>query len=355
MYNSFHESSYDMHTKVNIKDAVGMILSHDVTEIIPGERKGPAFRKGHKVRQSDLCHLQRLGKRHLYVLDIQEGWLHEDEAVVTLAQAFCGPGVHWSGEPVEGKLRLLAAHEGVFRVDVDALKRVNMLGWVMCASRHTHMRVHKGEVVAATRAIPLVIERSVVDEAAEIGKKQNGLFAVNRLKRTKVGIIVTGNEVFSGLIEDRFEAVLRPKIAAIGSTVEEVIHAPDDPDYIEREITRFIDNGIDLILTTGGMSVDPDDVTRNAVTQAGATDVTYGAAVLPGAMFMIAYIGSIPVMGIPACGIYHEATLLDLLLPRVLAGERIGREEIAALGHGGLCLDCPECRYPICPFGKGGI
>ena len=344
-----------MQTKVKIEDAVGMVLSHDVTEIIPGERKGPAFRKGYKIRQADLCHLQRLGKQHLYVLDIQKGWLHEDEAVMAMAKAFCGPGVRGSGKPAEGKLRLTAAYDGLLSVNVEALRRVNMLGWVMCASRHTHTMVQKDDPVAATRAIPLVIECNIVDEAVRIGEEHNGLFAVNRLKRTRVGIIVTGNEVFSGLIQDRFEEVLRPKIAQIGSTVEEVIYAPDDPGFIEREIRRFIDDGIDLILTTGGMSVDPDDVTRNAVANAGGTDLTYGAAVLPGAMFMIAYIGSVPVLGVPACGIYHEATLLDLLLPRVLAGERIGREEIAALGHGGLCLDCPECRYPLCPFGKGGI
>ena len=344
-----------MQTKVKIEDAVGMILSHDVTEIIPGERKGPAFRKGYKIRQADLCHLQRLGKRHLYVLDIQEGWLHEDEAVMNMAKAFCGPGVHWSEEPSEGKLRLIAAYDGLLCVNVEALKRVNMLGFVMCASRHTHTMVCKGDPVAATRAIPLVIESKLVDEAVGIGEEQNGLFIVERLRKTRVGIIVTGNEIFSGLIQDRFEAVLRPKIAQVGSTVEEVIYAPDDPDFIEREIIRLVDNGIDLILTTGGMSVDPDDVTRNAVAKAGATDLTYGAAVLPGAMFMIAYIGSVPVLGVPACGIYHKVTLLDLVLPRVLAGERIGREEIAALGHGGMCLDCTTCQYPHCPFGKGGV
>lgn len=344
-----------MRAKIKIEDAVGMVLSHDVTEIRPGEKKGPAFRKGHRIRQVDLCHLQRLGKRHLYVLDIQEGWLHENEAVVAMAKAFCGPGVIRSAEPVEGKLQLVASHDGLLYVAVEALREVNMLGQVMCASRHTHDMVRRGDPVAATRAIPLVIQQEVVDKAVGIAKRQSGLFLVRTLKKAKVGIIITGNEVFSGLVRDRFESVLRRKITTLGSKVEEVIFAPDDTSFIEKQIARFVHTGIDLILTAGGMSVDPDDVTRNAVAGAGARELTYGAAVLPGAMFMIAYIGSIPVMGVPACGIYHEVTLLDLLLPRVLAGERINRRDIAALGHGGLCLNCPECRYPRCPFGKGGV
>jgi len=345
---------HKMKAKVKIEDAVGMILSHDVTEIIPGQRKGPAFRKGHKISRADLCHLQRLGKRHLYVLDIREGWLHENDAVAAMAKAFCGPGVIWSGEPVEGKLRMVASQDGLLYVAVEALQEVNMLGQVMCASRHTHALVRRGDPVAAARAIPLVIQQEVIDKAVRIAQRQSGLFRIHTLKKANVGVIITGNEVFSRLIPDRFEPVLRRKVTALGSQVQEVIFAPDDTDFIEKQINRFLRTGIDLVLTTGGMSVDPDDVTRNAVARAGATELTYGAAVLPGAMFMIAYIGSVPVIGVPACGIYHEVTLLDLLLPRVLAGERIGRRQIATLGHGGLCLDCPECRYPLCPFGKGG-
>jgi molybdopterin biosynthesis enzyme len=165
--------------------------------------------------------------------------------------------------------------------------------------------------------------------------------------------VITGNEVFTRLIEDQFEPVLRKKITRMGSEVMGVVFAPDDPDYIEQEIGQFLSNGADLLLITGGMSVDPDDVTRQAIAQAGATEFLYGAPVLPGAMFMISHIDSVPVLGIPACGLYHEATIFDLVLPRVLAGERLTREDIAVLGHGGLCLHCPACRYPTCPFGKG--
>lgn len=339
--------------KVKIEDAVGMVLSHDVTEIRRGDFKGPAFKKGHTIRDADICRLQRLGKRYIYALNIEKGYLHENDAAVTMARAFCGANVTWQGEPREGKLNLMATQNGLLHVNVDALTEVNMLGEVMCASRHTHSAVNKGDIVGATRAIPLVIQEEIVDKAVAIARRQNGLFRIRLFKRAKVGIVITGNEVFHRLVEDQFEPILRKKITRMGSEVIGIVIAPDDAGFIARGIIDLRAKGADLILTTGGMSVDPDDVTRQAIIQAGATECVYGASVLPGAMFMMAYIGSSTVMGVPACGIYHEITLFDLLLPRVLAGERITRKDIAVLGHGGLCLNCPKCRYPVCPFGKG--
>lgn len=340
-------------TKIKVEDAVGMVLAHDITEIRRGEFKGPAFKKGHRLEEADICHLQRLGKRHLYVLKIEEGFIHENDAAIALAEAFCGDGVTWEGPPKEGKIALIAARDGLFKVNVKALTKINLVGDIMCASRHTNFLVKKGATVAATRAIPLVIPAESVDRAVWIAQSCGGLFQVKPLKNARVGIVITGNEVFTRLIEDQFEPVLRRKVDRIGSEVMGVRFAPDDPDLIEQEIRGLLNMGADLLLVTGGMSVDPDDVTRQAITQAGATEFIYGAPVLPGAMFMNSCIDSVPVLGIPACGLYHEATILDLVLPRVLAGERLAREDIAALGHGGLCLHCPECRYPICPFGKG--
>jgi len=340
-------------TKIKVEEAVGMVLAHDVTEIQRGGFKGPAFKKGHKIREADICHLQRLGKRHLYVLRIEEGYLHEDDAAAALADAFCGEGVTWRDEPREGKISLVAACDGLFKVDVKALAEINMLGEVMCASRHTNFPVKEGEVVAAARAIPLVIRSEIVDKAVGISQSNGGIFQVKPIKKAKTGIVITGNEVFTRLIEDQFEPVLRKKMDRMGSEVMGVVFAPDDADFIEREIRQFLSNGADLLLITGGMSVDPDDVTRQAIVQAGAMEFIYGAPVFPGAMFVISSIDSVPVLGIPACGLYHEATIFDLVLPRVLAGERLTREDIAVLGHGGLCLHCPECQYPVCPFGKG--
>jgi len=340
-------------TKIKVEDAVGMVLAHDITEIRRGEFRGPAFKKGHRLEEADICHLQRLGKRHLYVLKIEEGFIHENDAAIALAEAFCGDGVTWKGPPKEGKIALIAARDGLFKVNVKALTKINLVGDIMCASRHTNFLVKKGATVAATRAIPLVIPSELVDRAVWIAQSCGGLFQVKPLRRARVGIVITGNEVFTRLIEDQFEPVLRRKVDQIGSEVIGVRFAPDDPGLIEQEIRDLLNMGADLLLVTGGMSVDPDDVTRQAITQAGATEFIYGAPVLPGAMFMISDIDTVPVLGIPACGLYHEATILDLMLPRVLAGEHLTREDIAAIGHGGLCLHCPECRYPICPFGKG--
>jgi len=339
-------------TRVKIEDAIGMVLAHDITEIRRGEFKGAAFRKGHRIRESDICRLQRLGKNHLYVLRIEKGYLHEDDAAVALADAFCGEGVTWRDEPREGKISLLAARDGLFQVDVEALSGINMLGEVMCATRHTNSLVKQHDTVAGVRAIPLVIRSEIVDRAVGLSAPE-GILKVKPLRNARAGIVITGSEVYSGLVKDQFEPILRRKMTQVGSEVMGVVFTPDDAGYIEREIRNLLSNGADLLLVTGGMSVDPDDVTRQAILQAGANEFLYGAPVLPGAMFMASYIGDIPVLGIPACGLYHETTIFDLVLPRVLAGERLTRKDLAEFGHGGLCLHCTECRYPVCPFGKG--
>jgi molybdenum cofactor synthesis domain-containing protein len=341
-----------MNKTVDVADAVGMILAHDITEIRQGEFKGRAFKKGHIVTPEDIEHLKRLGKEHLFVLDIVPGYLHENEAAVMMADAFSGDGVFWEGEPKEGKIELRTKWPGLLKVEVAALTQVNLLADIMCASRHTNTTVEKGMVVAATRAIPLVVAAQPVEKAVDIARKCGGLFRVKPFRVAKTGLIITGNEVYNHLVEDKFEAVLRKKITDIGSEVFGVAFAPDDPDKIEQEIRRFLIDGADLILTSGGMSVDPDDVTRQGIRQVGGETALYGAPVLPGAMFMLSYVNGIPILGIPACGMYHSITILDLVLPRVLAGESLTREDIAGLGHGGLCLNCKTCHYPVCPFGK---
>ncbi len=348
-----HKASTQMLESVSLQEAVGLVLAHDITEIRPGEYKGPAFKKGHIIKKADLCHLQRLGKRHIYVIDIKPGYIHENDAALRLAQAFCGEGVSWQGEPREGKLNLIATGDGLLKVDRKLVTRINMLGEVMCATRHTNTVVKSGEIVAATRAIPLIIRSQVVEQVERLAEKAQGLIRVKPLKKARVGIVITGNEVFTGLIKDRFEPVLKKKLAGLACITLGVTLATDDQKVIAGEIRHFIKAGADLILTTGGMSVDPDDVTRLAIRRAGAKKLVYGASVIPGAMFLVAYINDIPVLGVPACGIYHEVTILDLVLPRILAGERLTRKDIASLGHGGLCLHCQQCHYPNCSFGKG--
>jgi molybdenum cofactor synthesis domain-containing protein len=338
--------------KIKLEDAMGTRLAHDLTEIRPGEFKGAAFHKGHTVCDDDLCRLQKMGKNHLYVLDLDEDEIHEDQAAAILADALAGDGVVWKDQPREGKIKLLADRDGLLTVNTAALAAFNMVDEVMCATLHNHTIVNKGQLVAATRAIPLVMKRTAIERAAAIARQNGAVLAVNSIRKARAGLVITGNEVYHGFIEDRFAPILTEKVEALGSEVAAVAFAPDDAERIRAAIESHLERGCDLLMLSGGMSVDPDDVTRQGIRAAGAVEMHYGAAVLPGAMFLVAYIGDIPLLGVPACGLYHRITVLDLVLPRILAGEKIGKADLAFLGHGGLCKDCDECSYPHCPFGK---
>ncbi len=341
-----------MKKTVPVDQAVGMVLPHDITEIVKDQFKGRAFKKGHIIREEDIEHLKRLGKEHIYVLHLGPEEIHENEAAEILATALSGPGSMLSAEPVEGKIAIHAQCDGLLKINEEELYRFNLLGEVMCATLQTNTPVKKGENIAATRLIPLVSERAIIEQAAAIARDANPIIEIKELRHARAGLIITGNEVFSGRIEDKFEKVLRDKLAAIGSEVISVTFAPDNIDLIAAAISDSIDKGADLIITSGGMSVDPDDVTRMGIEKAGATDCFYGTPVLPGAMFLSGRIGEIPVLGLPACGMFHNITVFDLILPRILTGETIGREEFARMGHGGLCRNCKRCQYPVCNFGK---
>ncbi len=337
---------------VPVNEAVGTVLAHDITEIRPGEFKGRAFKKGHIVKKEDISHLQRLGKENLYILKIKEDDIHEDDAAYAIAKALAGDGVKLYGGPSEGKINLVAAHDGMLRVNREALLEFNMLGEVSCATMHNNSVVDKGRIVAGTRAIPLVVKKSVVNEAVKIAEAAKGILTVSNIRKPRAGVVITGNEIYHERVKDAFSPVIKKKIKSVKGEIVDIYYAPDDAEYIEGRIKRLIADGADLIIITGGMSVDPDDVTRFAIRNIGVDEFIYGSPVLPGSMFLIAYKGKIPILGIPACGMYSNITIFDIILPRVLAGERIGRKELAELGHGGLCLKCKKCFYPVCPFGK---
>lgn len=347
-----HDKLDHLLTKIPVELAVGTRLAHDITEVRPGEFKGPSFRRGHRIQAGDVCHLMRLGKRHLYVLDLKENQVHEDDAVAELAAALAGPGVTFGSRPKEGKLQLTAAYSGLLKVHTEALVDFNLIPDVMCASLHNNMPVTRGQVLAGTRAIPLIIDRGVLDQAVSLATDRGPIFSVAAYCRMRARLIVTGNEVFEGLIEDKFEQIVRHKLENLGARLEETVILPDNTPLIAEQVLRFLEIGSDIIITTGGMSVDPDDVTRLGIRQAGAEPLYYGAAALPGAMAMLAYKGDVPIVGVPACGLYHRATVFDLLLPRLLAGENPDQRDLARLAVGGLCLDCESCRYPACSFGK---
>lgn len=342
---------------VELKDAVGLVLAHDITEIIPGQYKGAAFKKGHIVSPIDLDHLARLGKRHLYVLEVGPEDMHEDEAVTLMANALCGGGVEPAGPPSEGKITLIASRNGLFELDPDQLTRFNLVPDVMLATIHRHTPVKKGHRLAGTRPIPLLINRNYVARAVAVAGEGGGLLGVRELASLQTGIVVTGNELANGLIEDQFAPIITAKLADLGSPVMGVRIAPDDRMAVASAIRGLITGGAELIITTAGMSVDPDDLTRVAIADAGGTGLVYGTPVLPGAMFLVGRLvnqdRSIPILGVPACALFHQTTVLDLVLPRVLAGESFDRAKIAALGHGGYCQDCPTCDFPVCGFGRG--
>ena len=333
--------------------AAGHVLCHDLTQIIPGEYKGARFRKGHIVTEEDIPVLLSMGKEHLYVWEKPEGFLHEDEGAERLA-ALCENEHMTRGETREGKIELFANCDGLFKVRTDALRRVNGLGELMVASRHGNTPVHQGDKLLGTRIIPLIIDGAKLD-AAERAAGGEPLTALLPYRKKKAGIVITGTEVEKGLIEDKFTPVVRGKLAEFGAEVIGEIMVGDDPARGTAAILQLIEAGAGIVVCTGGMSVDPDDKTPLAIKNTGAEIVTYGAPVLPGAMFLLAYYGEhrIPVCGLPGCVMYSKRTIFDLVLPRLMADDPITADELAALGEGGLCLNCPTCTYPNCGFGKG--
>lgn len=340
--------------KMPLEKAVGTRLAHDITEISERGFKGPAFRKGHHVSAGDVCRLQRLGKNHLYQFEPEEDEIHENEAAGILAQALSGEGIYFDDAPSEGKINLYAAHDGLLLVDAASLAQLNGIDCVMCATIHNNTPVEKGDPVAATRAIPLVMDRTPVKNAEEIAARGGGILRVLPFQGLSAGLIITGTEISQGLVADRFAPILTRKMRALGGSVKESIVVPDDAGVICRAIRSLIDMGCEIIILSGGMSVDPDDVTRCGIEMAGAIEMHYGAAALPGAMFLAAAIGTVSLLGVPACALHFKITVLDLLLPRIMAGQHLKKDDLVQLGHGGLCRMCRQCNYPACSFGKGG-
>ncbi len=327
-----------------------------MTQIKASKSKVAAFRKDQVLGAQDLCRLQHMGRNNIYVqsAEIDEKWVHENDCAVAFAKGMAGDGVMLGDAPHEGKISLRAAQDGLLRVHTQGLYTFNLCPGVMAASRNGWTVVKKGTEIAATRAIPLYLERPLFDRAMDV-LDSGPIFTVLPLKSAKAGVLITGEEVFSGKIEDRFEGIIRAKLAALGSSVHKTIIAPDKREAIAQAARDLLDAGCDLIITTAGLSVDPDDVTRHGLVDAGAHDLVYGAPILPGAMALVGRIGKpdqARLLGVPACALFFKNTSLDLLLPRLLADVDITRDDLAHMGEGGMCLGCTNCTYPKCPFGK---
>lgn len=344
-------------------DAEGAVLCHDITQIIKGVTKDAVFRKGHVVTKEDIPVLLSVGKDQLYVWEKEEGMLHENDGAEILC-AMC-KGEHMErSQAKEGKIELTAACDGLLKVDNKGLKTVNGFGQMMIATRHGNFAVKKGDKLAGTRIIPLVIEEEKMTKAKEAAMAATGNKPILNLlpfKHKKVGIVTTGNEVFYGRIKDTFTPVIEGKLAEFDTEIIDHVTWNDDDTKVTASILDMIHNGTDIVVCTGGMSVDPDDKTPLAIKNTGADIVSYGAPVLPGAMFMLAYYQvtegdnprTVAIMGLPGCVMYAKRTIFDLVLPRVMADDKVTAEELAALGLGGLCLNCPVCTFPNCGFGTG--
>lgn len=337
---------------IDTKDAVGHVLCHDITQIIKGVTKDAIFRKGHVVTEADIPVLLSVGKDHLYVWEKGETRLHENDAAEIL-RGIC-QNEHMHPTPVkEGKIELVADCDGLLLIDVERLRAINELGEMMIATRSSGFPVKKGDKLAGTRIIPLVIEKEKMERAKQTAG-DTPLLKLIPFTPKKVGVVTTGNEVFYGRIEDTFTPVIEQKLAEYGSVMTQHVVLNDDHEKITAAIQQMLDQGVDMVICTGGMSVDPDDKTPLAIRNTGANIVSYGAPVLPGAMFLLSYMADgRPVMGLPGCVMYAKRTIFDLVLPRIMADVPVSAKDLAALGHGGLCLNCSVCTWPNCGFGKG--
>ena len=338
---------------VVVDEAVGRKALHDMTRIVPGEVKGVEFTAGQVLGVGDICRLQQMGRNRVHVeTDLPEGeWVHENEAALAFAGRMAGPGVAFDGEPREGKVNFRATRDGLLVIDRQCLEAFNLVPDVMCAARQGDVPVDAQRPFAGCRAIPLYLSQAAFSRAlAALG---NGpIFSVLPLRKARVGVLVTGTEVFQGLIEDKFVPIISSKVQGLGSRVTASRIVPDDREAIVGAVAEFLAAGVDLIVTTAGLSVDPDDVTRPALVEAGLTDWLYGAPILPGAMTLVGRIGQVQVLGVPACALFYKTTSLDLLLPRLLAGQTLTRKDLAAYAEGGFCLGCKSCTFPKCSFGK---
>ena len=336
---------------IRTEDAVGHVLCHDMTQIIKDQYKDARFRKGHIVTEEDIPVLLSMGKEHLYVWEMNENMVHENDAAERLL-TLCGQKNMTRSEVKEGKIELKAACDGLFRVDSRRLVAVNSLQEIMIATRKGKTAVKKGDKLAGMRVIPLVIEEGKLKAAKAAAGEEPLLELLPYVKKT-AAIVATGSEVKKGLIQDTFTPVVKEKLAAYGIETISTAYSGDGVDNVAGAISEARNTGADMILCTGGMSVDPDDNTPGGIKQSGARIVTYGAPVLPGAMFLLGYFSDgTPICGLPGCVMYAGATIFDLVLPRIAAGVELTRRDFAVMGEGGLCLGCKPCHWPNCPFGK---
>lgn len=335
--------------KIPVEKAVGMILCHDITRIIPGGFKGRAFKKGHIIQKEDVEKLLKLGKEQIYIWEPKAGEIHEDEAALRIARAVAGENVDYD-EPKEGKSVLKSKEKGVFKINFELLYRINSIKDISIASLPQNFIVDRGQKLAGVRIIPLTTREENLIEIEDLCRGESKVFEIKKYKKLKTALITTGNEIYKKRIQDKFGPVIRKKLEFFPAQYLSQTFCPDVIEEIKKEILHFKQQEADLVILTGGMSVDPDDLTPGAIRESGAKIVTYGAPVQPGNMFMMAYLGETVLLGVPGCAMYYRTTILDVVLPRIFVGEIFTKEDFIKMGEGGFCLNCAVCRYPQCFF-----
>ncbi len=336
---------------IPVEEAIGLVIDHDITEIIPGEAKRVAFKKGHLIREEDIEKLKSLGKERIYVYQPSPGEIHEEQAALRISRAMAGENIELS-PPAEGKVLIQSKIRGLFKVQSELLLKVNLVDEVTVPSLPGNTPVENGDALAGVRIIPLYGDEKNVEQVENIRQVTGPVFEVKAYLPLKTFLITTGNEIFSGRIKDKFGPVIEKKVSYFGADYRGQEFCPDDTGSIEAAIDQAAGQGAELIILTGGMSVDPDDLTPAAVRKSGAEIVTYGVPIQPGNMLLLAYLDQTAVIGVPGAAIYYPATSLDIMLPRIFAGEKLNRRELIGMGEGGLCSNCPHCNFPRCYFGK---
>ena len=339
--------------KIRVQDAVGQTLCHDMTAILESGFKGVKFKRGHVITEEDIPELLNIGKEHIFVWEPEADEVHEDDAAMALTDVLCDESITVTG-PSEGKMQLTAAWDGLYMVNSAALRAVNSVPDYTAASLPGFMPVKQGQKLCGARIVPLVTKRENVDKAVATAKANYPILSVRPYRPLKAGAVITGSEVYYGRIPDAFEPILRKKLEAFHAEILGFTKCPDDEERILSAVNAFVEQGAELILLTGGMSVDPDDVTPTAIRRSGARLVTQGYPMQPGNMLTVAYLGETVLMGVPGASMHSKVTSLDVFLPRVFAGVEIREEDVAAFGEGGFCSGCKVCTWPMCYFGLGG-
>lgn len=338
--------------KVKVDDAVGLIISHDMTKVVPGEFKGAAFKRGHIITEDDIPILKSMGKEHIYVGEIPEGYLHEDECAIRIANAICNTEDFTLSEVSEGKINIIAKYRGLLKINKEMLYKLNSIEHIAISTVFDDTIVEIGQRIASERIIPLYTKEINIKKVEELCNSTK-VIELKKLNYKRVHLIITGNEVYKGLIEDKFYAALKPKVERYNGEVVKVVKVPDDKEIIKDEIKKSLAEGADIILCTGGMSVDEDDITPIAIKEQIDNLVVHGIPVQPGNMFLLGYSGAVPIMGLPGAVIYYENTIFDVVFPKVICKDVIDKEFFIKLSIGGLCYFCEKCKYPNCTFGKG--